>query len=99
MQSRNPSDLHISREPHNHYGSLEPMVRAIRARRPLDLNAERWRQNNPQAAFETWQRQARQCLFDGLHCDPGPVDLQAEVLSREERPDFTLERVAFNTTP
>jgi hypothetical protein len=99
MQSRNPSDLHISREPHNHYGSLEPMVRAIRARRPLDLNAERWRQNNPQAAFETWQRQARQCLFDGLHCDSGPVDLQAEVLSREERPDFTLERVAFNTTP
>ena len=100
MQEKKLGDeLEISREPLNDYGSLEEMVRAIRTHRPLDLSAARWRQNHPQESFETWRQQAHQCLLQGLHCDPGDVDLQSEVIDREERPDFILERVAFNTAP
>ncbi|MBN1877758.1 MAG: acetylxylan esterase [Anaerolineae bacterium] len=91
--------LQISREPLNDYGSLETMIRGIRNHRPLDLNAERWRKAHPDGTFETWQTRARACLLDGLHYDPGPLDLCAEVLAQEERADFRLETVAFNTTP
>ena len=92
-------DLAISREPLNLYGSLEPMVRGIRARRPMDLSAECWRRDQPGAQFQEWQALARACLLDGLHYDPGPLDLQPEVLDRDERADLVVERVAFNTTP
>jgi len=92
-------DLTISREALNLYGSLEGGIRAIRDRRPLDLSAERWRAAHPDGTFEQWRALARQCVLDGLHYDPGPVDLRAEVLAREDRDGFTLERVAFNTTP
>ncbi len=92
-------DLKMSRPPSNDYGSLEQMVRGLRDHRPLDLNAERWRQAHPNADFEAWRRSAHQCLSAGLHYDPGPLDLQAEVHDRTDRFDFILERVAFNTTP
>jgi len=92
-------ELEISREPLNDYGSLEGAVRDIRDHRPLDLNAELWRQAHPDGTFEQWQEQARKCLLDGLHYDPGPLDLKPEVLDRQERKDFVLEAVAFNTTP
>ena len=78
-------DLHISREPLNLYGSLEPMVRGIRARRPMDLSAESWHREQPKAPFMEWHALARACLLDGLHYDPGPLDLQPEVLDRAER--------------
>ena len=96
MQHTPLDELQITREPHNHYGSLEDMLRQIRAHRPLDLNAERWHEAHPEAAFTTWREQAHQCLLEGLHCDPGAVDLQPEVLDREDRPGYTLEHVAFN---
>ncbi|MBN2394297.1 MAG: acetylxylan esterase [Anaerolineae bacterium] len=89
----------LSRQSLNNYGSLEPLIRDIRAHRPLDLNAERWRQAHPDGTFAQWQQQARACLLDGLHYDPGPLDLRPEVLAREERAEFVLETVAFNTTP
>ena len=92
-------ELHISRASLNHYGSLEGMIRDIRDRRPLDLNAERWREAHPGEPFALWEVEARRCLLGGLHYDPGPLDLQPEVLGREERAGFTLEHVAFNTTP
>ena len=92
-------DLKISREPLNLYGSLEEAIRDIRDHRPLDLNAEHWRRQHPSGRFEEWKAQARKCVLEGLHYDPGPVDLQAEVLDREDRDGFILERVAFNTTP
>ncbi len=91
--------LEISREPLNDYGSLEAMVRGLRSHRPLDLNAERWRQAHPDGTFEQWRQAAHACLLEGLHYDPGPLDLRPEVLAREERADFVLETVAFNTTP
>jgi dienelactone hydrolase len=92
-------DPRISREPLNQYGSLEPVIRGIRAHRPLDLNAERWRSQRPDTSFEEWRAQARACVLDGLHYDPGPLDLQAETLDRTDRGAYTLEHVAFNTTP
>jgi dienelactone hydrolase len=92
-------DLAIRRKPLNHYGSLERAIRDIRDRRPLDLTAENWRAAHPEATFAQWQRQARRLLLDGLHYDPGPLDLKPETLGREKRDGFTLERVAFNTTP
>lgn len=92
-------DLHISVDALNDYGSLEPLIRGLRDRRPLDLNAERWRAAHPEGTWQQWQQQARQCLLDGLHYDPGPLDLRAEVLGREQREGYLLERVAFNTTP
>ena len=92
-------DLRISREPLCQYGSLEPMVRAIRDHRPLDLNAERWRAEHPEGTFAQWRVEARGCLLTGLHYDPGPVDLRPETLGRELREHITVEHVAFNTTP
>ncbi|MBI4551457.1 MAG: hypothetical protein HY710_04265 [Candidatus Latescibacteria bacterium] len=92
-------DLKISRAPLCAYGSLEGMIRGIREHRPLDLNADRWRQVHPSGTFEEWRQAAQHCLLDGLHYDPGPLNLQPETLDRTERPDFILEHVAFNTTP
>jgi len=89
--------LEISRAPLNDYGSLEGLIRDIRDRRPLDLNAERWRESHAGGTFEQWRQEASRCLLENLHYDPGPPDLRPEVLDREERADFTLERVAFNT--
>lgn len=91
--------LTISRVPLNDYGSLEGTIRGIRDHRPLDLNAERWHEAHPEGRFEQWQHKARRCLLEGLHYDPGPLDLRPEVLGREQRDGFVLERVAFNTTP
>ena len=64
-------DLPLSRPAHGDYGSLEEPVRRIRAHRPLDLNAERWRARHLGGSFEVWREQARGCLLQGLHCDPG----------------------------
>ena len=88
-----------SREPLNLYGKLQSAIEGLRNARPLDLNAEVWRAANPEGTFDEWQRQARACLAEGLHYDPGPLDLRAETLDREEREDYVQERVAFNTTP
>ncbi len=92
-------DLTTSRPPRCHYGSLEQTVRAIRAHRPFDLNAECWREAHPGANFEAWRQQAHRCLHDGLHYDPGPLDLRSEVLETEQRDGLVVERIAFNTTP
>jgi dienelactone hydrolase len=92
-------DLPISREPLNDYGSLEETMRRIRAHRRLDLSAERWRAEHPEDGFEDWRRQARACLLEGLHYDPGPLDLRSEVVGSEKRDGLIVERVAFNTTP
>ena len=92
-------DVEIRREPLNQYGSLEGLIRDIRDHRPMDLNAERWREAHPDGPFETWRETAHACLMEGLHYDPGPLDLNAEVIAREEREDLIVETVVFNTTP
>jgi len=92
-------ELTVSRAALNNYGHLEPMIRELRDRRPLDLNAQAWRPANPTGTFAQWQTEARHCLLEGLHLDPGPLDLQPEILDRVPRDGFILERMAFNTAP
>ncbi|MBT7863009.1 MAG: hypothetical protein HN712_22035 [Gemmatimonadetes bacterium] len=94
-----PGDLPMSREPLNQYGNLEETIRGMRAHRPLDLSAERWRAAHPDGTFAEWQKQARNCLLTGLHYDPGPLELQPEVTARVERDGLIVETVEFNTTP
>lgn len=88
-----------SRDPLNLYGSLEPVIQQIRRRRPLDLNAERWHAAHPDGSFDTWRAQAIQCVLDGLHYDPGPLNLNPELLDRVERPTYIQEHILFNTAP
>lgn len=97
--TRSIEELTITAQPLNAYGSLESVIRDLRRHRPLTLNADVRHQAHPQEDFTAWQQQARACLQDGLHYDPGTLDLRAEVLARTEHEGFVLERVAFNTTP
>jgi dienelactone hydrolase len=92
------SELVISRCVLNQYGNHEAMIRAIRRHRPLDLNAEIWHHNHPGKSFEAWRKLAKACVSEGLHYNPGPVALNAEVDSCEDRGNFVLEHIAFNTT-
>lgn len=89
----------LGRDPLEHYGSLQPTIEQLHAHRPLDLSARRWRQAHPDAPFTAWRDAARACLRDGLHYDPGPLDLQPEVIEVQEHAAFTRERIAFNTAP
>lgn len=93
------NDLKIERDPKNTYGSLEASIRKMRDHRPLDLNAERWREAHPDKSYEDWKQEARQCLRTGLHYDPSDVDLNPKVLKREETDELIRELVEFNTTP
>lgn len=92
-------DLMMSRDPITQYGNLEQVIRGIREQRPQDLNAEAWRQANPDGSFTQWSAAASAHLTASLHYDPGPSDLSAEILEREERDGYIQERVLFNTTP
>lgn len=89
----------LGREPLGQYGSLEPIIQRLRAHRPLDLNSRRWRQSHPREGFARWRQLARQCLRDGLHYDPGPLDLRPQSLECLETERFRRERIEFNSTP
>jgi len=95
------NELKIARKSLDHlsrYGSLEQMVCAIRANNPLDLSAENWRKALPESTHAQWRQTARKHVLKHLHYDPGPVNLQPEVLDRVDRGDFILEKIVFNTT-
>ena len=64
----------------------------------MDLNAEIWQRSHPGQSFVTWQNIAQKCVLDGLHYDPGPVSLNAEVVGVDEREGYMLESITFNTT-
>src|SRR5438067_2468907 len=89
----------IRAKPLNLYGNLEATIQRLRNHRPLDLNARTWRKRNPKGSFAQWRSRASRCLLDGLHYNPGRLNLKPRVLRREQRDGFILERVAFNTTP
>jgi dienelactone hydrolase len=93
------NDLKISRKALSHYGSIEKTIRQMREARPLDLNAGQWRMNNPGGTFEAWRKLVRECVLEGLHYNPGPLDMKPEVLDCMERPEFIMEKIEFNTTP
>lgn len=98
-KNNNPDTLRIQRESLNSYGNLEGMIRGIRKHRPMDLNAEMWRQSHPNQSFSSWKQLAKQCVLDGLHYHPGPLSLRSTINSRESREGYILESVTFNTTP
>jgi len=92
-------DLSMSRDPISQYGNLESIIRGIREHRPQDLNAEQWRQTNPDGSFEQWADETRSYLANSLDYDPGPLDLSPEIMDREERDGYIQEQIMFNTTP
>jgi dienelactone hydrolase len=64
------------------------------------------RENIPRLSFldskwkslDAWKREARPVYRTHLSYDPKPLPLSAEVVSREERDGFTLERVRIKAT-
>lgn len=87
------------KNPLNLYGSLEPVLEGIRANNPMDLTLANWRKKNPKGSYKKWQAAARKCLLDGLHYNPGPLNLAPEVILKEDRDTHTFEKILFNTTP
>src|SRR5262245_35999157 len=76
------SEEELGRKPLNSYGSLEGSIQAMRAYRPLDLNAGAWKKANPGRSHQEWAREARGCLGRGLHHDLPPADLKSRTLER-----------------
>jgi hypothetical protein len=68
----------LGRKSLNSYGSLEGSIQAMRADRPLDLNAEAWKKANPGRSHQEWAKAARECLRLGLHYDLPPCRPQIE---------------------
>ena len=89
----------LGRKSLNSYGSLEGPIQAMRAYRPLDLNAETWRKANPGLSHSEWAREARECLRRDLHYDLPPVDLKSRTLARLETDSYIRETIELNTTP
>lgn len=91
-----PDDL--GRASLNNYGSLEGPIQDMRSYRPLDLSSWEWRRKNPNGKYEDWARQARALLAEGLHYDPGKLELNAVTTARWETDSFVRETIEFNTT-
>jgi dienelactone hydrolase len=89
----------LGRAPRNQYGSLESTIQKLRAHQPLDLNAARWRKDNPRGTYEEWREKASAVLSDGLHYTAGKVELNAVTTDRWETDSFIRETIEFNTTP
>jgi dienelactone hydrolase len=89
----------LGRAPLNSYGSLEATIQNLRAHRPLDLNAATWRRQHPTASYDQWASEARAILMQGLHYDPGKLELNAVTIARWESDSFVREKIEFNTTP
>lgn len=89
----------LGRKPLNLYGSLEDTIQTMRSYRPLDLNSEEWKRNNPGRSHQEWAVKARECLRSGFHYELPPLDLKAETLDRLETDTFIREKIEFNTTP
>jgi dienelactone hydrolase len=94
-----PVPAELGRPPRNTYGSLEPALQALRAHRPLDLNAAEWRRAQPTAAYDVWAASARALLAGGLHYHPGKLELNAVTTARWETDSFVRETIEFNTSP
>ena len=93
------TEKELGRRPLNLYGSLEDTMQKIRSYRPLDLNSVTWKKNNPGESYQEWSRQARECLYKGMHYYLPPSDLKAKTLGSYETGSFICERIEFNTTP
>jgi dienelactone hydrolase len=81
--------------PLNHFGNLHETVCQMRAARPLSLS---W-PNCRSLGHAEWKQRARKAVFDALHYDCGPLDLQPRVLQRVETEDFIGEKITYKTAP
>ena len=89
----------LGRAPLNQYGSFEQAIQTLRSYRPLDLNSVEWRRQNPKGKYEEWADKARSLVAEGLHYDPGKLELKAVTTARWETDSFVRETIEFNTTP
>ncbi len=79
----------------SHIGNLYPFVQKQADRSPLELSFL-------QPEFQdlgTWQRSAREKVFQHLFYEPPLVDPQPEVVRRTDRGDYIEEVLTFQTTP
>lgn len=76
-------------------GNLYPFIKSqeLRSEYRLSFLREEFTDLN------AWKEQARSKVLEHLFYSPSPVDPQPEVLEREDRDDYVMERVDFNTTP
>lgn len=81
--------------PLNNFGNLHETVRQIREARPLSLS---W-PNCRSLGHAEWKKRARKAVFDALHYDCGPLNLQPRVTNRVETDDFIGEKVTYKTAP
>jgi dienelactone hydrolase len=94
-----PEVKDLGRAPLNDYGSLEKSIQTLRAYRPLDLNAGEWRRQHAKGKHSEWASKARELLAEGLHYDPGKLELNAVTTDRWETDAFIRETIEFNTSP
>ena len=100
--SRAAAGLFVSRQPQTanaapgpHIGSLYPFVQQQADRSSLELSFLR-----PEfSELETWQTKARSTVLERLFYAPPPVAPAAKVIRREDRGDYVLEYLTFQTTP
>lgn len=85
----------ISQRALNRFGSLETTICAIRARRPLDLHAPRWRATHPHGTHAEWRAAARACLLDGLCVPADDAPLAPAVESVRRVDDLRVETLSY----
>jgi dienelactone hydrolase len=76
-------------------GSLYPFVQQQAERSPLELSFLQDKFTD----LAAWQSMARATVLEHLSYAPLPVPPAAEILRREDRADYVLEYLTFQTTP
>ena len=92
-QTLAPAAGPASDEPH--LGNLYPFVQQQADSSPIALSFLR-----PEfRSLPKWQKTARARVLDRLLYSPAPYQPDAEMLRRNERPEFTVEHLRLQTTP
>jgi len=81
--------------PESHIGSLYPFVQQQADRSHLELSFLRPEFRD----LDTWQTKARATVLEHLFYAPPPVAPAADLIRREDRGDYVLEYLTFQTTP
>ena len=76
-------------------GSLYPLIQELAGRRDFSHSFL----TNRVRSVEEYRREGRRLLLDAFGYRPAAVAARAEVVHREELPEFTREKILFSTTP
>jgi len=79
----------------SHLGNLYPPIQAIADSSPRELSFLRSEFRD----LASWQRAARERLFEQLLYKPGRIAPEVQVLARKQRDGYSEERITFRTTP